>query len=47
MRCPCHGALFSLETGVPLEGPAEDPIRVFPARETDGRVEVDLPMLSQ
>lgn len=47
VRCACHGALFSLGSGVALEGPAEDPIRVFPARETDGRVEVDLPMLSQ
>jgi len=44
VRCACHGALFSLAGGEPLEGPAEDPIRVFPAREAGGRVEADLPM---
>ncbi len=45
VRCACHGALFSLQSGEPLEGPAEQPIRVFPAREAGGRIEVDVPML--
>jgi len=45
VRCSCHGALFALADGEPLEGPARDPIRVFPARATAGRVEADLPML--
>lgn len=45
VRCACHGALFALADGVPLEGPANDPIRVFPAREAGGRLEADLPML--
>lgn len=46
LRCSCHGALFSLADGVPLEGPATEPIRVFPARVTaDGRIEADIPIL--
>ena len=43
VRCACHGALFDLETGVALQGPAEKPIRVFPTREVAGRVESQLP----
>ena len=42
VRCACHGALFDLESGLPLEGPAEEPIRVFSARETGGRIEAQL-----
>jgi nitrite reductase/ring-hydroxylating ferredoxin subunit len=45
VRCACHGALFALADGQPLEGPAHEPIRVFPAREAAGRIEADLPML--
>ncbi len=46
VRCACHGALFSLVNGVPLEGPATDPIRLFPARRTaGGRIEVEIPIL--
>jgi len=41
IRCACHGALFDLETGAPLEGPAEQPVRVFPVRVAGGRVEVN------
>ena len=43
MRCACHGALFDLETGTPLEGPAEDPISIFSVREVAGRVEAQVP----
>ncbi len=42
LRCACHGALFDLATGEPLEGPAETPVRVFETRVRDGRVEVDV-----
>ncbi len=46
VRCACHGALFSLVDGAPLEGPAPEPIRVFPARVTDGgRIEAEIPIL--
>lgn len=43
VRCACHGALFDLATGEPLEGPAEAPIRIFDTREVGGRVESQLP----
>ena len=42
VRCACHGALFDLESGTPIEGPAEEPIRIFTAREREGRVEAQL-----
>jgi nitrite reductase/ring-hydroxylating ferredoxin subunit len=38
----CHGALFRLADGVPVEGPAVDPVRVFAVRVREGAVEVDL-----
>jgi 3-phenylpropionate/trans-cinnamate dioxygenase ferredoxin subunit len=42
IRCPCHGSLFDLATGRPLEGPAEDSVRVFPTRVLDARVEIEI-----
>jgi 3-phenylpropionate/trans-cinnamate dioxygenase ferredoxin subunit len=40
VECPCHGSVFDVETGEPVEGPAEDPLPVFQAREVEGWVEV-------
>ncbi len=40
VECPCHGSVFDIETGEPVEGPAEDPVPVFEARVVDGWVEV-------
>ena len=40
VECPCHGSVFDLATGEPLEGPATDPVSIFFVRETDGWVEV-------
>ena len=42
IRCSCHGSLFDLATGDVLEGPAEEPVRVFPTRVVDDRLEVEL-----
>ena len=42
VRCACHGALFDLETGIALDGPAEEPLRLFPTRVLEGRLEVDV-----
>ena len=42
VRCACHGALFDLVTGAPLEGPAEESIRIFTSREVEGRIEAQL-----
>jgi 3-phenylpropionate/trans-cinnamate dioxygenase ferredoxin subunit len=41
--CPCHGSEFDLRTGEPLDGPAEDPVPVFPVREREGWIEVRRP----
>ena len=38
--CPRHGARFSLRTGEVLSPPAYEPLRIFEARESGGRVEV-------
>ena len=43
IRCPCHGSLFALASGEPLEGPADEPVRAFATRIVAGRVEVDVP----
>lgn len=42
IRCSCHGSLFDLATGDVLEGPAEAPVRVFPIRVVDDRLQVEL-----
>ena len=36
VRCACHGSLFALATGEPLEGPATEPIETFPVFLRDG-----------
>jgi 3-phenylpropionate/trans-cinnamate dioxygenase ferredoxin subunit len=43
VRCACHATLFDLATGAPLEGPAVEPVEVFPTRVAGGRVEIGLP----
>lgn len=40
VECACHGSVFDVETGEPLEGPAQDPLAVHPARLVDGWVEI-------
>jgi nitrite reductase/ring-hydroxylating ferredoxin subunit len=40
IRCACHGALFRLSDGVPIEGPATEPVRTFPVRLRGLRMEV-------
>lgn len=41
VTCVCHSSVFDVETGEPVEGPAQDPVAVFPAQVTDdGWVEI-------
>lgn len=42
VECPCHGAKFDLTTGAVIKGPATVPVRVYPAREVEGQIEVRL-----
>ena len=41
VECPCHGSVFDVETGEPIDGPAQDPVPIFATRVIDdGWVEV-------
>lgn len=43
VRCACHAALFDLETGTVLDGPAVEPIALFDVRIEGGRLQARLP----
>ena len=36
VECACHGSVFDVETGEPIDGPAQDPVAVHQARLVDG-----------
>ncbi|MFN8186408.1 MAG: Rieske (2Fe-2S) protein [Gaiellales bacterium] len=38
--CSCHSSAFDTTTGVPLNGPATEPIRVYEIRATGAELEV-------
>ncbi len=40
VECPLHQALFSLETGAAMTGPATKGVRTYPIRVRDGRVQI-------
>ncbi len=40
VTCESCESVFDVETGEPLDGPARDPLRIYPATEVDGWVEV-------
>jgi 3-phenylpropionate/trans-cinnamate dioxygenase ferredoxin subunit len=40
--CECHGSVFDLATGAPLNPPATEPIATYAVREIDGELQVDL-----
>jgi 3-phenylpropionate/trans-cinnamate dioxygenase ferredoxin component len=40
--CSCHGSVFDLETGEPVQPPATRPIRTYPAREENGEIFVGI-----
>lgn len=42
IKCSLHGSRFSLETGDPLDAPADQPIRVFPVQVRDGQIWIGL-----
>ena len=41
--CPRHGARFCLRTGAALTPPAYEPVRTYPTRVVDGKVEIQAP----
>ncbi len=40
VSCARDGSVFDVETGEPTEGPAVDPVPIYPVRVVDGWVEV-------
>lgn len=38
--CLCHGSIFDVHTGEPIEGPAIDPVPIYSVRVVDGWIEV-------
>jgi 3-phenylpropionate/trans-cinnamate dioxygenase ferredoxin component len=40
--CECHGSGFSIVTGEVVDPPATRPITVFPVREQDGELQVEV-----
>ena len=44
VRCPLHGATFSLRDGAPLDEPAEEPLRSHEVRVENGVIHVRLNM---
>jgi 3-phenylpropionate/trans-cinnamate dioxygenase ferredoxin subunit len=42
LQCACHGSVFDITTGAVLDGPATQPIEVYPAREADGEIQIEV-----
>jgi nitrite reductase/ring-hydroxylating ferredoxin subunit len=43
ITCYCHSSVFDVRTGDVLDGPADEPIAVYPVRIEDGVLRVALP----
>lgn len=43
IECPLHQAIFNVKTGEVIDGPAKQPLPVFPIRVEASQVWVDLP----
>jgi nitrite reductase/ring-hydroxylating ferredoxin subunit len=41
--CHCHSSAFDVRTGEVLEGPADEPIQVYPVRIENGELQVEVP----
>jgi nitrite reductase/ring-hydroxylating ferredoxin subunit len=41
--CHCHSSVFDVRTGAVLEGPAEEPLSVYPVRVENGELQVAVP----
>ena len=40
IMCQCHGSRFDITTGAVIDGPATRPLRLYKAREVDGRIQI-------
>jgi 3-phenylpropionate/trans-cinnamate dioxygenase ferredoxin component len=41
--CHCHSSAFDVHTGEVLEGPADEPLSVYPVRIENGELHVEVP----
>lgn len=42
IECPKHNGRFDIRDGAPKRAPVCDALRTYPARVTDGRIEIEL-----
>ena len=42
VTCACHGSQFDVTSGVVLRGPAQEPVRSYPARVEDDALQVEI-----
>jgi 3-phenylpropionate/trans-cinnamate dioxygenase ferredoxin subunit len=42
IECPKHNGRFNYQTGAPLRAPVCDALRTYPARQRDGRIEIEV-----
>lgn len=42
ISCECHGSVFDMASGAPLNPPATEPIATYPVRELDGALQVEV-----
>jgi len=42
ITCECHGSLFDMATGAPLNPPATQPIAVFHVREAGDEIQIEV-----
>lgn len=38
VKCPLHGSRFDLRTGIPMEEPAEEPLRTYAVQVEEGSI---------
>jgi nitrite reductase/ring-hydroxylating ferredoxin subunit len=42
IECPLHQGMFDIATGAPCQAPVTEPVRTYPIRIVDGRIEVEV-----
>jgi 3-phenylpropionate/trans-cinnamate dioxygenase ferredoxin subunit len=42
VECYCHGSYFDVRTGEALVGPAVESLQIYPVREQDGQIQVEM-----
>jgi 3-phenylpropionate/trans-cinnamate dioxygenase ferredoxin component len=40
VMCQCHGSRFDITTGAVIDGPATEPLNVYPVQQVDGDLRV-------